>query len=64
MLYHPLLRANEVRKGEVTLVLTPVTRGPDQDPLEVLKPKPAESRRRGPSPTAPRWWFLFTVERG
>jgi hypothetical protein len=41
VLYRPLLRANEVRKGEVALVLVPINRGPDQDLLEVLEPKPA-----------------------
>ncbi len=39
--YRPLLRANESRKGEVTLVMVPANRTPDQDLLEVLEPKPA-----------------------
>jgi len=41
VLYKPLLRTNEVRKGEVALVLVPVTRQPDQDVLQVMEPQPA-----------------------
>jgi hypothetical protein len=48
VLYRPLLRASETRKGEVTLVMVPANRTPDQDLLEVLEPKlagkPAEWR--------------------
>ncbi len=44
IVYKPLLRASEVRKGEVAIVLVPVTRAADADPLVVLEPKPAGAR--------------------
>ncbi len=41
ILYRPILRASETRKGEVSIVLIPAVREPDQDHLTVLPPKPA-----------------------
>ena len=41
ILYRPLLRNNEVRRGEVAIVLVPVSRQASQEPLEVLEPRPA-----------------------
>ena len=41
ILYRPLLRSNEKRKGEVTLVFVPAIHEPHADPLLVLEPKDA-----------------------
>jgi hypothetical protein len=41
ILYKPIVRASETRKGEVAIVLVPVVRPADADPLVVLDPKPA-----------------------
>jgi len=40
--YAPLLRSNEKRKGDISIVLIPAVRNPKEDPLTVLDPKPAE----------------------
>ena len=40
--YAPLLRSNEKRKGDISIVLIPALRNPKEDPLTVLEPKPAE----------------------
>ena len=42
ILYRPLLRSSETRKGEVAIVLVPAVRRPDDDKLTVLEPKPAD----------------------
>lgn len=49
--YRPLLRASETRKGDVTLVMVPANRAPDQDLLEVLEPKPAGKPAEWPVPS-------------
>ena len=41
VLYRPLLRSNEKRKGEVALVFVPAIHEPHADPLLVLEPKDA-----------------------
>jgi hypothetical protein len=49
--YRPLLHTNETRKGEVTLVMVPANRAPDQDQLDVLEPKPAGKPAEWPVPS-------------
>jgi hypothetical protein len=40
--YAPLLRSNEKRKGDISIVLVPTIHQPKEDPLTVLDPKPAD----------------------
>jgi hypothetical protein len=42
LLYKPLLRGGEVRKGEVAMVLVPARKSPDDDKVVILDPKPAD----------------------
>ena len=42
LLYKPLLRGGEVRKGEVAMVLVPARKSPDDDKVVILEPKPAD----------------------
>ncbi len=44
IVYRPLLRVTETRKGEVAIVLVPVSHAADTDPITVLDPKPASGR--------------------
>ena len=41
LLYRPILRSGEQRKGEVAMVLVPARKGPDDDKVVILDPKPA-----------------------
>jgi hypothetical protein len=42
LLYRPILRSGEQRKGEVALVLVPVRKSPEDDKVVILDPKPAD----------------------
>lgn len=44
ILYEPILRPNERRRGEVSMVLVPSRRERNSEPLIVTDPKPARSR--------------------
>lgn len=44
LVYRPLLRSGEQRKGEVAIVLVPVNKKPDQN-LIILEPKSADSQQ-------------------
>ena len=41
LLYKPILRSGEQRKGEVAMVLVPTRKSPDEDKVIILDPKPA-----------------------
>ena len=51
IVYRPLLRASEKRKGEVAIVLVPTAHAPDGDRLIVLSPQAAGSPAEWPVPS-------------